>query len=153
MKFICQGLVFNLAPEAIAQFEAVRQIRRNSPETGGQLFAHFSKSGVEIVSATLTKGNSTRGRFWFRPDRATERMDIEMQFSEGFHYVGDWHTHAETYPQPSAADVSSMVDIYTNSQHELQGLLLVIVGRSRLPRGLFVGFVNDEGVSRCDLAE
>jgi integrative and conjugative element protein (TIGR02256 family) len=67
-------------------------------------------------------------------------------FEQGLHYVGDWHTHPEPIPHPSATDTAEILDIFRCSKHELAAMLLVIVGQSTFPKGLFVGAVHGYGV-------
>lgn len=92
--------------------------------------------------ATLTKGKSKRSRYGFWPDRAVEIDDIQLMFKQGLHYVGDWHTHPEVKPSPSTIDNSKILDIFHQSTHELDRMLMVIVGLSTFPEGLFVGAVQ-----------
>jgi integrative and conjugative element protein (TIGR02256 family) len=76
----------------------------------------------------------------FRPDRSAERKEIRKLFEEGLHYLGDWHTHAQRRPHPSGIDLESMSELVLKSRHELSGFLMVIVGSSEPPEGLWVSF-------------
>lgn len=120
-------------------------------EAGGQLFARLSSSRVEVCKATGPYLSDRRGRYSFRPDRGKEHFDIEQCFVQGLHYVGDWHTHPQKYPDPSAEDLASIADSFKKSKHELIGFVLVIVGISCPPEGLWVGWHN--GSSSIRLVE
>jgi hypothetical protein len=59
------------------------------------------------------------------------------------------YAHARQWvpiPHPSATDTAEILDIFRCSKHELAAMLLVIVGQSTFPKGLFVGAVHGYGV-------
>ena len=120
-------------------------------EAGGQLFAKLAPSQIEVCKATGPYKNDRRGRYFFRPDRKKESGDIEECFRQSLHYVGDWHTHPQKHPAPSAEDLASIAESFKKSTHELVGFLLVIVGTSRSPCGLWVGW--HDGTSTVRLSE
>jgi integrative and conjugative element protein (TIGR02256 family) len=140
-----QRLVFS--GEAMAQFSRWRQIGIGAAEAGGQLFAREDGDIVRVMEATAPRAGDRRWRFGFQPDRAAERAEILQRHSHGLHFVGDWHTHPEDIPTPSARDVQSTVDMFMRSTHHLNWMLLVIVGRREGPEGLFVGLGNRLGVA------
>jgi len=116
-----------------------------SLENGGQLFARIAGETLTVERITVTKGRSRRTRFGFLPDRAAEQADIDAMFASGLHYVGDWHTHPEATPTPSMADEAKLRDIFDKSNHELEFMLLIIVGQADFPRGLFAAAVASGG--------
>lgn len=140
------GRVYQFLPGVLNYFDAARQTRGLSKETGGQLFARFNGSSVLIEAATEVRGKSRRSRFSFWPDRDTEQREIHAQFDRGLHYVGDWHTHPEQEPWPSMADEEKMRDIFRKSDHELDAMVLAIVGLAPFARGLYVGAATGTGV-------
>jgi integrative and conjugative element protein (TIGR02256 family) len=56
----------------------------------------------------------------------------------GLHFIGDWHTHPERVPSPSASDIRSIREAVTRSVHHLNGFVLLIAGTEAFPLGLFV---------------
>lgn len=147
VNFKYNNRVYEFEADCLAAFESNRQGKWLSREIGGQLFARFVGDVVRIEAATITKGRSRRNRFGFLPDRSAERADIKAMFDRGLHYVGDWHTHPEPIPSPSSEDKTKMLEIFRESTHELDSMLMVIVGQEALPDGLFVGAVNNHGVT------
>lgn len=133
-------IVFNR--QALDVFDRHRQGCASSREAGGQLFFRPRSDHIEVVSATQLSGGAARGRYFFAPRRDHERAEIAQLYSQGLHYVGDWHTHPEDQPQPSAADLQKITDIFRRSEHELAAMLLVVVGRLPFPAGLWCGLVN-----------
>lgn len=118
-------------------------------EIGGQLFARFEESSIVVEIATVTRGRSRRTKFGFWPDREVERQDIALLFTRGLHYIGDWHSHPESIPSPSSTDINKALAIFNQSQHELNSMLMVIVGQSPPPVGLFVGAVTALNIITC----
>jgi integrative and conjugative element protein (TIGR02256 family) len=140
MKFRHGEAVIAFSPSSLALFEKHRQRSPRHREIGGQLFARFEEENLLIELATAVPGS--RFRFSFQPDRRSEQIEIERYFAEGLHYVGDWHTHPEASPQPSAPDVRKMSGIFSESEHQLPFMLMVIVGLAPFPDGLFIGAVS-----------
>lgn len=146
MQYSHQGLLIRFTDDCLAVLSSQRQIGWRAKEIGGQLFARFTSECLEVTVATITKGKSRRTRFGFFPDRTAERADVNSFFKQGLHYLGDWHTHPQEIPLPSLIDEREMRDIFVKSQHELAFMLLVIVGTSPMPTGLYVGAVTSGSV-------
>lgn len=140
-----QRLVFS--EQALARFARSRQLGLGDREAGGQLFARADGKDIRIVEATGLRLLDKRSRFSFRPDRKAEQGEIADRHSQGLHFVGDWHTHPEDIPTPSPRDVQSLADMFRRSTHRLNGMVMVIVGRSSAPEGLFVGVGDDQSLT------
>lgn len=133
--------------ECLAAFASFQQKKAFSAEAGGQLFGTFADGhSVRVSVATRPSRGSLRSRFSFRPNRAAEKREIESFHKRGLHYLGDWHTHPEPRPSPSECDENKMMQIYGASDHDLNCVLMVIVGTSTFPDALWVGTVTDSGV-------
>jgi len=127
-------------------FQKSRQLRPWKREAGGQLFCRFAEEKMLIEGATTPGFGDKRGRYSFWPSRKKEQREIDGQFEKGLHYIGDWHTHPENIPQPSGEDILKMQAIYRESIHRLRWMILVIVGKEKIPAGLWVGIVDREDV-------
>lgn len=131
-----------------------RQNRCLSKESGGQLFASFDEGKVIIVEATGPKRQDMRGRFSFWPHRPSEQKEISQRYREaGLHFVGDWHTHPERIPHPSNGDVNSVARMFSASNHDIFGILLVVVGTENLPNGLYVGLYDESGLKELTVID
>jgi integrative and conjugative element protein (TIGR02256 family) len=137
-----------LTDKVLEHFARHRQRRLWQPEAGGQLFARFVGPETIVEGITGPRRSDWRTRFSYTANRRAEQSEIERNFGEGCHYVGDWHSHPEDKPSPSESDCLAIVDIADRSEHCLTGFLLVIVGRSPPPDGLFVGLTDKGGVLR-----
>lgn len=131
-----QRLIFSQV--VLEWFVRHRQKRSTDTEVGGQLFAEITVDNVIIRVATGPYRCDRMRRNQFQPDISQERKDIVKIFKKGLHYVGNWHTHPEPYPSPSGNDTNSMAEYFNQSKHELNNFVLVIIGTSTFPAGLWV---------------
>jgi len=129
-------LVFS--DKVLLHFAQHQQRKRRDVEAGGQLFARLTPFEVFIEEATGPRLSDHRARMSYVPDRLAERAEIREKFSEGLHYVGDWHTHPERNAKPSSIDKATIADCTQKSSHELQGFILAVVGYGQLPECLHV---------------
>ena len=128
--------------EVLGLFERHKQLSEKSLEAGGQLFARFNATEVVISKATGLRDGDKRGRYLFWPNRKKEQNEIKELFGEGYHYVGDWHTHPEPVPTPSNTDLVNILECYNQSKHDLKYFIMVIVGTAAFPDGLYVSAHN-----------
>lgn len=142
-------LTVELSDSVLAHLNKHAQHTGESPEAGGQLFANITKEGSHwfVSSVTGPRPSDHRSRFFFHPDRRIERREIYAEFEQGKHYVGDWHTHPQQTPQPSASDTRSMGEIFEKSTHQLPGILMIIVGTYPPPEGLWVSIYSSRGTT------
>lgn len=129
-----QGLTVEITNEVIEHFTRHQQFTDKDKEAGGQLFARIYEDTDHwvIEKSTGPKRRDLRSRFRFKPNRRLEQKDINAAFSDGLHFVGDWHTHPEPYPTPSFRDNESMSDMFERSEHELRGFIMIIVGNDQI---------------------
>lgn len=144
------GQLLIFSTDVLKLFLDFQQNRCWMTEAGGQLFASFSANGVKVQVATKPRRADWRTRFGFQPSRAQDQKDIEFYFRLGLHYVGDWHTHPERFPKKSALDVKSMRECFRESTHQLNALILVVVGTAEFPSGLGVSLHT--GTDSLDLS-
>jgi integrative and conjugative element protein (TIGR02256 family) len=137
------GQVLLFHPEVIARFKRHQQLRWWQCEAGGQLFARFRDTTIEVVEATGPRRSDRRSRYNYEPDRRAEQREIDQRFALGLHFIGDWHTHPEDYPRPSGVDLRSTAEGFRKSKHQLRAFVLVIAGRAKFPAGLYVSLHDD----------
>lgn len=95
--------------------------------------------------ATGPRATDRRSRYLYIPDRRGEQEEIDSMYSGGLHFIGDWHTHPERIPTPSASDVRSIRQAVKLSKHHLNGFVLLIAGTEVFPLGLFAGLYDAHG--------
>lgn len=133
--------VIEFAPQVLDHFEKHKQLKLFSCEAGGQLFANQDEEGlIKVVEATGPRSSDKRSVFRYEPNRFVEQMEIKEAFSRGLDFIGDWHTHRQKIPVPSATDNASMRDMVRESKHTQPGFVMVIIGQAKFPDGLHVSF-------------
>jgi integrative and conjugative element protein (TIGR02256 family) len=127
------GVLISLSTDVLVHFHAHRQIKHNY-EVGGQLFARFPSSGlVAIEKVSGPRKTDSKILNIFKPDIKLEQQEINDYFEQGYHFVGDWHTHPEKYPSPSVVDSTNIGNIFQKSKHTLNNFVLIIVGQAEYP--------------------
>ena len=131
--------VLVLSDEVLSYVRAHRQLEDCATEAGGQLFGVVSPQEVLITVATGPYAGDTRSRFSYRSSPQAANSAIETQESRGLSYLGEWHTHAEDSPTPSPYDKATMSAISKKSTLRAGAAMMLIVGRSEILDGLYVG--------------
>ena len=108
-------------------------------EAGGQLFGAVTPEEVLVSSATGPYARDERSRYSYRSDPRAANEAIEIQEAKGLSYLGEWHTHAEGRPTPSSSDTATMSAIARKSTLRAGAAMMLIVGQSAPPDGLYVG--------------
>lgn len=112
---------------ALAAFSAAGR-----KETGGVLIGRYEDDGaVAIVAeATASPRGSFFGAFTFCRAPGRLRSLLAKRWSEGQHYLGEWHSHPGELPEPSGRDHETMVKIAADHRYACREPLLLILGES-----------------------
>lgn len=133
----------HLGGDVLAVFERHIQSIGRSRESGGILLGCVRGSNLEIIEATSPSRFDERFPFLFVRKAAWHRQVAEKRWhSSGgtVRYLGEWHTHPEELPCPSAVDLVEWRKL-ASKRDDGRALLAVIVGRA----GLHVELMNDAG--------
>ena len=88
-------------------------------ETGGLLLGWTSTSDI-VITHTIGPGPGAEHQpTGFTPDRDWQYAQIDELYAESgrtLQYLGDWHTHPDGLPRPSALDVSLLRKIATTPE-------------------------------------
>ena len=141
--------VIIMTERVLDHFRRHQQRTAQCPEAGGQLFARLEAERIVCIArATGPRRVDRRGRSFFSLNRWAARRETRRLFKHSWHFVGDWHTHPEPRPRPSAADIRSIQEMFVKSRHSLESLVLVVVGTDAFPAGLFVALVTPHAVHK-----
>lgn len=129
-KFKLPGFVVN-------QMHQYRQVKSNTPESGGLLLGRFILNSPDVVVDEITTPLPTdrRSRFRFRRGSYGHQQVINDRWfqSDGTcNYLGEWHTHPEPNPVQSTRDIASwqmQLDRLPDDQDEL---FFAIIGTSSI---------------------
>ncbi len=139
----------------MSTFERFKQSTPFSVEAGGILLGtiNLTTSEIEINDATEPTKADKRGRFffWRKKNPAQKRINSAWKSSGGTSiYLGEWHTHPEADPLPSAVDIENWKALSTKAEYEQEFLLFIIVGTQHT--ALWRIDKNSLVISKCDLA-
>lgn len=129
------GTRVEITPAALLLVSQFRQMCAVQAEAGGILLGRLidGSSDVVVDEATAPTNSDQRGRFnFFRPRQsAQQRVNAAWEETKQTrNYLGEWHTHPEDCPTPSAHDIANWRRIVAKSRFEQDSLLFLIVGRS-----------------------
>ena len=132
------GTQIVFSDQVLEHFARYQQVQRKDAEAGGQLFARLTRYEIYVELATGPRKGDKRSRFGYAAQAGEEQKEIDRLFSSGLHFVGDWHTHPEANPRPSATDLATIGGCSLKSKHHLAAFMLVIVGQGSIPDCLHV---------------
>lgn len=120
-----------LESSVVATLDRYRQDAPAKPEAGGLLLGYRRGANLHVVTASEPRSTDSRSRFAFerRARGHQELADAQWRLTDGLiDYLGEWHTHPEDDPSPSAVDRAAWQTIVANrAPHRM---LFVIVGRT-----------------------
>ncbi|MDH1500348.1 Mov34/MPN/PAD-1 family protein [Comamonas terrigena] len=126
-----------LVSQAVATVWARHRQRAWGRESGGQLFVDpLSPHGLMLAVATPPHPADRAGRTWLELDESRCRQEIESANAKGLRLVGYWHTHPQTIPVISPADVGSFSRFAARYILDLPSPIAIIVGQSKKPEGI-----------------
>lgn len=100
-------------------------------ETGGILVGRYSADLVvaNVTHASPPPPDSTAGPTWLRRGIVgLESWLARLWTRDARHYLGEWHFHPFSSPQPSGRDLAQMRVIAKSTRYHCRTPILVIVG-------------------------
>lgn len=126
-----------LVSQSVANILDNHRQRKCSVERGGQLFVNpVSSTGLLLALATPPHSADRAGWSWLELDPERCRLEIESANAQGLRLVGYWHTHPQTIPIISSADVKSFSRFAARYAQDLPHPMAIIVGKSNKPEGI-----------------
>lgn len=132
-----QGARFKLTQVVLAQMEHYVQDALDKEEAGGILLGRFildcSDVVVDQVTTPIHEDRRSRFRF-FRSARKHQQAIFRVWHrSKGTcNYLGEWHTHPEPDPLPSALDLQTWQQKLSKDRFDSDVLYFVIVGTEKI---------------------
>jgi integrative and conjugative element protein (TIGR02256 family) len=135
--FRANGGTLCIADSALASIDAFRQHDQNSAEAGGVLLGRLviERPDIVVESVTVPSAADRRSRrTFFRAQLPTQAAINSAWAASGAtqNYLGEWHTHPEDHPTPSAIDRRGWQRLLRKAQFEQDALFFVIVGRGSI---------------------
>ncbi len=131
MKYrIGKNTILEFDQQVIATFDKYKQLPGRH-EAGGILLGRIFENKIIIETITMPDIGDKAGLFFFnrKRRRAQDIVNTTWGDSKGEKiYLGEWHTHAESCPQPSSVDRDMIRNMLRDSIMEIDFLFTVIVG-------------------------
>lgn len=126
-----------IAADVLAIFRRYRQLAPDAAEAGGILLGRRIRGSSDLIvdEATEPGRGDRRSRYAFvrARARAQRRVIDAWEETEGTRcYLGEWHTHPEADPVPSALDQRERLRLLASTQGAGDSLLFAIVGQARV---------------------
>jgi integrative and conjugative element protein (TIGR02256 family) len=104
------------------------------PESGGVMLGRYLKNCDDVVVDDITtprKGDRQSRYRYFRAQKRHQKIIDEYWKASGGtgNYLGEWHTHPEATPLPSALDISNWRSKLRRDIYDHDSLYFVIVGQ------------------------
>ena len=106
--------------------------RSKATETGGVLVGYYSENYsyavvTEVSSAPI---DSRSGSTWFQRGVVGIQVWLNSLWKQRQpqYYLGEWHFHPGSTPQPSSTDINQMKNIASSRQYQCPEPLLIIIG-------------------------
>ncbi|HEU4731736.1 MAG TPA: Mov34/MPN/PAD-1 family protein [Kofleriaceae bacterium] len=128
--------ILQLGEDAVVALRSFEQHAPDATEAGGVLLGRYLRDGYDIVvdSITTPQPSDVRTRFGFDRNGEHQRLiDEAWERSNGTcNFLGDWHTHAEPYPRPSAIDLGNWMRMMREDIRDDEACFFVIVGQAEI---------------------
>lgn len=136
----------------LAVFNSFKQMNWRQREAGGILLGRVSKNRktVTITKASVPTRYDSRAAYQFvrHKDVAQIIIDYEFYNSGGtIIYLGEWHTHAQKRPTPSAQDLRMLQEQYLANDLNESLLIVLIKGIEQS----YVGMILNGEYYECHL--
>lgn len=128
--------LLRVSAKLIENLKSFRQLKEETPESGGVLIGMHLNSGGRILINDYTppQKSDKQGRYLYH--RSSEHNDVVLKIWKESNkvstYVGLWHTHAEGVPSYSPVDKKDWLDSLNKSVYEGDRLFYFIVGQTHI---------------------
>lgn len=133
--------------DVLERLRPFRQIEPTAEEAGGILLGFRRGPHLHVTSVTTPGAADSRSRYSFvRQDRVHQaRATNGWKQSGGYlDYLGEWHTHPETVPTPSALDLMEWRKICITTN---EPMIFLIVGQAGHWCGIGEGLLLDRAMA------
>ena len=133
LKFLkSDGGSLVLTERVIENMIHFRQHRNRKPESGGLMLGrhilHSNHLVVDVVTVPQHSDRSTRYQFYRSADHQKIAYKHWLESKNTCTYLGNWHTHPESFPSPSFVDKINWKKAIKKDKYEGSTLYFVIVG-------------------------
>jgi len=125
--------LFKINLEVLKTMTSFRQDNISKTEAGGVLLGRFilNSNNLVVDKVTIPMAGDKRSRYAFIRSEKMHQKIITATWKKSngtCNYLGEWHTHPESYPTPSRQDIFNWKNILTTGIFSSLYLYFIIVG-------------------------
>ncbi|WOK09140.1 Mov34/MPN/PAD-1 family protein [Imperialibacter roseus] len=132
LKYYCKRFGVNLEIEETIIEEMILESRRHYPkEFGGILLGRYSDNlNTAIITDIMMPIEYDNSRNHFRRGNAgvKERLRLEFNKKPSIIYLGEWHTHPDSTPDPSQIDINTLRTLSQANTVMIENPIMLIIG-------------------------
>lgn len=126
-----------ISVHALERMGKYRQVNDEDTEAGGVLLGRFIVDSKDIIIDEVSVpmvGDKRRRTSFVRNAKSHQRIiDFQWFNSKGTcNYLGEWHTHPESYPDYSGVDIENWKDRLKKDTFTSRFLYFIIVGIKKI---------------------
>lgn len=124
--------------------ERFTQYNQTASESGGILIGKIINNQINVLKLSVPTALDVGSRMNFERNKISAQIILDYEFynSNGqLIYLGEWHTHPESFPKPSTTDLNMLKIQFKKNQLVTDFLLLLIKGT----KGIYVRLIDKAG--------
>jgi integrative and conjugative element protein (TIGR02256 family) len=125
------GNLVVIMSDVVHLFKKFQQLLPTTPESAGVLIGERRGKHIVITDISIPGKGDSCSRYQVDRKGEHHQKKVDESFiksNKTKHYLGEWHTHPEKQPTPSALDYKSWSKIHINNEK----VVLIIVGQHGL---------------------
>ena len=131
-----EGKQVSITSDVIKALKEVQQDRNYKKEQGGILVGFYDSliDSLVISDITYPQSQDVCSRFRFSRKSHGHQSIMDDLWEQSGHrksYLGEWHTHNQTFPIPSSIDIRNWKKI-SKREHNFDEKIFVIVGTENI---------------------
>lgn len=146
LVFEFEGIFLKLKGEVLFKMFQFIQDDKTKSEAGGILLGYYiDQNNFSVTDISVPSPKDKRSRYNFYRSKLGGQKVVNRFFqkSKGKKiYLGEWHTHPEYYPNPSALDRKSIMGQMKNGRLNSDKIFSIILGE----KGFHLSLVTSKGI-------
>ena len=145
MEIKIENYTLFLSPEVMKILDMYIQRQLNDPESGGIILGRIIADNIEVQRLSLPTAIDKCTRTTFERQHLSAQIIINYEFANSngqVTYLGEWHTHPEDHPTPSATDLKMIKEQFKQNKIHTDFLILFIQGH----KSLFAALITKKGI-------
>ena len=130
------GSLLKIDNGPLALMKKYRQLKQHDKEAGGILLGRMIENSNDVIIDEVTEPGpkDKRSKFSFFRSKSIQKI-INLRWLKSNNtrnYLGEWHTHPESYPSPSTIDIIDWKNIMKKGVFYQDFLFFIIVGQVKI---------------------